>query len=209
MIPDTIRIHTVVSSFFFTNTYLVVNENNSEAFIIDPGYGSWKKLQTHLTNDIVIKGIIITHGHLDHIFDVSLIRSVSNAPVNMHKQDLLLLDQFVDDSRKYKFEVLPVGPPDHFCYDGQRILLGNVEFEFIHVPGHTPGSICLKWQHGIFTGDTLMYRKVGDCSSGFMNGYMESIKNVLFSLPGSLTVYPGHYRLTSIAEEIAHNTGVI
>ena len=91
--------------------------------------------------------------------------------------------------------------------DGDKINLGSLEFEVIHSPGHTPGSISLKLGNVIFTGDTLFCRGVGrtDFAYGDEAALVRSIKEKLFKFSDDTVIYPGHGGTSTIGEEKRSN----
>ncbi|MDD4879645.1 MAG: MBL fold metallo-hydrolase, partial [Candidatus Omnitrophica bacterium] len=91
--------------------------------------------------------------------------------------------------------------------DGDTIQMGDLTLEVLHTPGHTQGSICLRCEDVVFTGDTLFAEGVGrtDRPGGSELKLMRSIKEKLFTLPDDTKVYPGHGPTTSIGHEKGHN----
>jgi hydroxyacylglutathione hydrolase len=87
--------------------------------------------------------------------------------------------------------------------------LGTAEFQVLHTPGHTPGSICL-WipgEHKLIAGDTLFRESIGrtDLPGGDGRQILRSIRDKLWALPESATVVPGHGPNTTIAHEREFN----
>ena len=91
--------------------------------------------------------------------------------------------------------------------DGDILDIGRYNLEVIHTPGHTPGSICLKGDGVIFTGDTLFREGIGrtDFTYGSEEDIMRSIKERLFTLEDSYVIYPGHGPSSTIGEERKNN----
>jgi glyoxylase-like metal-dependent hydrolase (beta-lactamase superfamily II) len=98
-------------------------------------------------------------------------------------------------------------PADLFIEEGQKLRIGDCFLEVIHTPGHTPGSISLKSNGFVISGDTLFAGGVGrtDLPGGSWELLLKSIKTKLFSLPEDLIVLPGHGDLTTIKEEKEKN----
>ncbi len=202
---DTIRVHKIISSIFFENTYLIVNEELGSAILVDPGRNTWQRIQQIIGTAIRIEGIFITHAHFDHVFDLGFVKAEANAPIYMHRMDVPLLHDFVRMAISYDATCKPLPDADLFWSDGEVISLCGLEFEVIHVPGHTAGSVCIKWKGGLFTGDTLMFKTIGDCAQGGLDEYIDGIKNKLFTLPESLVIYPGHSKYSTIGDEKNYN----
>ena len=87
----------------------------------------------------------------------------------------------------------------------RELAVGNLRFQVLHTPGHTPGHVCFyEAQEGvIFDGDVLFYRGVGrtDLPGGSWQQLMDSIQRVLFALPDETAVYSGHGQATTIGQE--------
>jgi glyoxylase-like metal-dependent hydrolase (beta-lactamase superfamily II) len=203
-----LEIHRYVSGIFFENTYLVINNNSKSAIIIDPGFGSASQVENLMKEDIKIEVIFITHPHFDHAYDLGRVKELTNAKIYMHQDDLPVAEDFVQEAASYGYAVSPMPVPDVFCEDGDTFYLGDTEFTILHIPGHTPGSICLKFNEGVFTGDTLMSRKIGDSYDGYFSHLISGIKQKLYALPDHFTIYPGHYKYSTIGEEKKFNLDV-
>jgi glyoxylase-like metal-dependent hydrolase (beta-lactamase superfamily II) len=91
--------------------------------------------------------------------------------------------------------------------DGDIISLGELEFLVIHTPGHTPGSISLKYRDILFSGDALFFEGIGrtDVPGGDYEVLVRSIRERLFTLPDSVKVFPGHGPATTIGHEKKNN----
>jgi len=84
--------------------------------------------------------------------------------------------------------------PDILVKDGDVINIGETALKVINTPGHSIGSICLYTDKNIFTGDTLFVGTVGrtDLAGGSARQLLQSIREKIYTLPGSTTVWPGH-----------------
>ena len=95
--------------------------------------------------------------------------------------------------------------PDEFFTDGQKVMMGGMEFCAISTPGHTPGCMCFYFEKEglLFSGDTLFHASVGrtDLPGGDTFALVDSVKNKLFVLPEETKVLPGHMGATTIAYE--------
>ena len=98
-------------------------------------------------------------------------------------------------------------PPDMLLEDGDTLPFDGSELEIIHTPGHTRGSICIKVQNILFSGDTLFYHSVGrtDLPTGSTDDLRESIRRRLYTLPDDTKVFTGHGERTLIGEEKRFN----
>ncbi len=198
----TVRQLTVGS--FATNCYMVIDEAAKEGFVIDPG-GDGERILSEITrNGMKVKGILLTHGHYDHFAVVDRVAEGTGAPVLISQADACWF---------YKIPSFfgPVTPPktkiSRYLEPGQRILAGQMAFEILATPGHTPGGISLYGSGALFCGDTLFWRSVGRCDlpGGDWNTLLSSIHNILFKLPDETVVYCGHGPETTIGEERKQN----
>ena len=183
------------------NCYILGCAKTKEAVVIDPGAdeGDIKRQITVL--GLSPRYIINTHGHGDHIGANSKI----GLPVFIHEADA----QWLTNPMKNMLLGIPVNSPPaaRLLLDGDKIDVGDLELEIIHTPGHTPGSICIKCDDAVFTGDTLFAEGVGrtDLPGGSEIELMRSIKKKLFILPDKTMVYPGHGPATTIGHEKGRN----
>lgn len=174
--------------------YLVACLKTLQAMLIDPA-GS----EGLLVNDLKHEGlnlayILNTHGHPDHTSGNEVIKRMTGARVLMHEEDdrLFQTPSIVSMFKSWGFDAKVL--VDEHIVDGQILRLGELSFQVIHTPGHTPGSVCL-YGHGVlFTGDTLFVGAVGrtDLPGGSENVLKRSLKERLAVLPDETMVLPGH-----------------
>lgn len=196
-------IKNIVVGLMETNCYIVGDESTKEAFVIDPG-ADYKEIKKAIDLEgLNPKVAINTHGHGDHI----IANGEFDLPVWIHSLDA---DFLSDPSKNLSGAfglMFKTKPAQRLLQHGDILSLGNYNFEVIHTPGHTPGSICLKSDGVIFTGDTLFYESMGrtDFTYGSEKDIMRSIKERLFTLDDKYVVYPGHGQGTTIGHEKTHN----
>lgn len=191
-----------------TNCYLVACEKELEALIIDPGFSEMEEKYVFgeiIKRNLQIRYIVNTHGHVDHISGNLKIKEKTQADILVHYEDAeMLKNPFKNLSAMLGLTVVSP-PPDMMLTDGDKIKVGSLEFEVIHTPGHTPGSISLycKREKVVFTGDTLFAGSVGrtDLPGSSYKKLMGSIREKLLSLPNEAIVYPGHGEKTTIGKE--------
>lgn len=141
-----------------TNCYLLWQENKTEAVIIDPADDGDFLNEELLRRGLQLKTIVLTHGHFDHCLGLLSLASAWQVPIAMHFADQFLLQQ-AQASAKYWLKITcdPVPPANLNLGKIKNISLVDQEFEIIHTPGHTPGSICLLDRENkiLFSGDTI------------------------------------------------------
>ena len=181
------------------NCYVVGDAKTKEVFIIDPG-GDYQKIKTLIEkNGYKVKSVINTHGHIDHISANKYL----HMPVWIHKSDA----EFLEDSNKNLSSLMGFNlkspAPARLLAEGEVLKVGDISLEVIHTPGHTPGSICLRSNGVLFTGDTLFYAGIGrtDFPGGDHQSLIKGVRSKIFSLDGNLRIYPGHGPASTIARE--------
>ena len=202
-----IRIMTVCPESFGANTYLLISEN--EALIVDPAVSVSAILEAIRAEDATPVGILLTHGHFDHLLSLDTLRRVLPLPTYIHEADAVMLT----DGRKNAFYEFygterTFGAADRLLSDGQHITLGKDEIQVLHASGHTQGSVCYLCGNAMLTGDTLFADNVGRCDlwGGDETALRLSLEK-LRTLDPNLTIYPGHgpsARLGDALDEVAY-----
>lgn len=180
---------------YASNCYLL--EDSGEAFILDPSAAATAILRRLREDACVPRGILLTHGHFDHIMSIDTLRRADpSLKVYIHKDDAPMLS----DGEKNGFSFFFRQPrawqeADELLTHGQTLSLGSVSLRVLHTPGHSPGSVCfLEETSGtLLTGDTLFSNTVGrwDLWGGSLSELRHSLRK-LRALDGGLTIYPGH-----------------
>lgn len=199
---------------FASNCYIIACPKTMASVVIDPGIPDpWIKrvLAEHgLKPDL----IMLTHGHLDHIGGVEWVKSFTGAPVWMHAADAPMMTDPVKNGSAF-FGPPVVGPqPDRLLAEGDVVTVGQLQFQVLHTPGHTPGGACFYLPSAesdmpghLIAGDTLFAGSIGrtDLPGGDLDALLRSIREKLLPLPESTVVYPGHGPTTLIGDEKAYN----
>jgi glyoxylase-like metal-dependent hydrolase (beta-lactamase superfamily II) len=185
----------------------VASGDDSRAVIIDPGDEEKKIKKVLAAYRLTPACIINTHGHIDHIGCDDMF----GVTVYVHADDMPLLrdastnlSSFLAQPFTVKSRIMPL-------VEGQLIGADKVQFEVIHMPGHTPGGIALLMKQPqtniLFTGDSLFCGSIGRSDFPGADGalLLKSIKEKLLSLNEETVVYPGHGASSTIGEEKDHN----
>ncbi len=203
MIVDTITMGPVR-----TNCYLVTCEDTGEALLIDPGDNDPAIASTIARRKAIVRLIVNTHTHFDHIGGNAVASLMTGAPIAIHEDALPMLRD-LGLARSWNLRIEKSPEPGQYLEAGDYIPVGNLNFKVLLVPGHAPGHIALfcEQEKVVFVGDVLFNRGVGRTDLPYANGIqlIESIRNELFTLPDDTLVYPGHGPHTTIGAEKAHN----
>lgn len=186
------------------NCYLLLNENSSEALIIDPGDDADYIQRILSDNDSKPSAILATHGHFDHLLAATEMKLAYNIPFLMSPKDEFLLKR-MESSARYYTGVSAVPPPDiDVSLKSGNMTIGPWSFEVINTPGHTPGGVSFFFpqEKAVFVGDLVFSRgHVG--RTDFQYSSREQLEKSIVKiteLPMDTTVYPGHGELTSIEQ---------
>jgi glyoxylase-like metal-dependent hydrolase (beta-lactamase superfamily II) len=162
-----------------------------------------------------VTAILLTHAHLDHVSGVASAKRAFKVPVWLHKDDLFLYDDVVQQGRRFGVEIEPQPPIDHFYQPNQRILFGRYVVDVRHTPGHCPGGVCLAIgrasspdsERELFVGDTLFAGSIGrtDLPGGDLELLLASIREQLLVFPEATIVHSGHGPDTAVGHERATN----
>ncbi len=206
------KIKTLTVGPLAENCFIVFEENSKDAVVIDPGADGDFILNE--LKDLDVKAILATHGHLDHIGQVGYLKEKLNTPFYMNKKDEFLINNEIFPNFAYIVKAVKCPSPDFDVKDDDVLKFGNLEFQVIEMPGHTPGSVCFfnEKEKIIFVGDTLFKGSVGRTDLPGGNGKMleQSLKK-LMEFPEDTVVYSGHGPKTTIGIEKRTNpfiTGV-
>lgn len=189
-----------------SNCFIIADDGSKECFIVDPGDEPDRILDFIQENGFKVKFIVCTHAHFDHVGAVSDIKKDTGAKIVVHADDLEIYRKTREQGASWGFELDEQPEPDMFVSEGDRIEIGDLKFEILHTPGHSPGGICIYGEGILITGDTLFAGSVGrtDFYGGDLRDLKKSFKR-LISLPAGVKVLPGHGPESTIAREKIEN----
>ncbi len=178
------QIETFVLGALQTNTYLLNNEQNGTALIIDPADDGDFLNEELLRRGLTLEAVILTHGHFDHCLGLLSLKSAWNIPIMMNFADQFLLQQAPSSALHWlKIKTDPVPPADFDLANLTSLELIGEKFMIVQTPGHTPGSICLlhREEKFLFSGDTIFANgQIGRLDFAYAN--QKKMKNSLTKL---------------------------
>lgn len=208
-----ILINRFIVNPFMENTYIINDEETKESAVIDPGcIDSYESMQLEKfisENKLIVKYLINTHCHIDHILGCKFIKEKYNPVFLVPEKDMPLLNNAERQALTFGINMDPPPKPDNFITENLKINFGETEIKFLFTPGHTPGEYCLLLEKEkiCISGDVLFNGSIGrtDLWGGDYNALINSITTKLLTLPDDFTVYPGHGESTTIGKEKREN----
>ncbi|TYB63928.1 MBL fold metallo-hydrolase [Nonomuraea sp. PA05] len=200
---------------FQTNCYVVAPAAGEECVIVDPGQdateGVEELLREHRLKPVAV---LLTHGHLDHVWSVAPVCGARDVPAWIHPDDRHLLSDPAagwSDTSASLFGGITLSEPDDVreLSDGAVLSLAGLELVVDHTPGHTRGSVSFRTpgDETMFSGDLLFAGSIGrsDLPGGDYPTILRSLATKCLPLPDDTVVLPGHGPQTTIGRERATN----
>ncbi|MDO6964198.1 MBL fold metallo-hydrolase [Rhizobium alvei] len=191
---------------FQQNCTVLFDPDTMEGVIVDPGGDVETILQTIRENNIVLKEIWITHGHLDHAGGAMELKDALGLEiVGPHKADQPIMDQIEARSGAFGASGMRNCTPDKYLEDGDRVSFGEHVFEVYHTPGHSPGHVIFfnREQNFAHLGDVLFNGSIGrtDLPGGNHQQLLDSIRDKVFPLGDEVGFICGHGPGSRIGDE--------
>jgi glyoxylase-like metal-dependent hydrolase (beta-lactamase superfamily II) len=204
-----LRIKCIAVGQLWTNSYIVWDADSMEGILVDPGDEGDRLIREIKKNEIILKQIIITHGHFDHLKDAAYVSAELKVPVLASKAELPIIKHVSEQATLFGFP--PIKPPEINVYleQGSSINVGSYTFKVLSTPGHSPGSITLyNSSEGIaIVGDLIFFESIGrtDIPGGDYNTLIQSIKKHILTMSDNTRLLPGHGEETTVGHEKLNN----
>jgi glyoxylase-like metal-dependent hydrolase (beta-lactamase superfamily II) len=191
---------------FEQNCTIIWCEATRKAVVIDPG-GDVPRIQNAIEKaGVSVEKIWLTHGHIDHVGGAAELRDALKVPIEgPHMADKFLLDNVVSSGARFGMTGVRDFAPDRWLDEGDRVNIGELTFDILHCPGHSPGSVVyfnteLRFAH---VGDVLFNGSVGrtDLPGGDHATLIASIKQKLLPLGDDVGFICGHGAGSSLGQE--------
>lgn len=215
---------------FDTNCYVLAPGPGEECVVVDPGIGVVETLREVLaTHRLRPAAVLLTHGHLDHVWSVTPVCGGETAAY-IHAEDAFRLKDPLAQTdpglvamleQQFGMRATWTEPSTVVAvHHRTRITLAGIDFDVLHAPGHTEGSVMfgtglvpdgvgdqVDVDRTMLTGDVLFAGSIGrtDLPGGDPDAMQRSLRDVVLPLPDTTLVLPGHYAATTMAHERVSN----
>ncbi|HUO28163.1 MAG TPA: MBL fold metallo-hydrolase [Bryobacteraceae bacterium] len=191
------------------NCSIFGDEASGDALVVDPGDNLARIESVLARHGLHVKAIVITHAHIDHIGGAQKLHASTGAPVYMNENDDKLQDIMDMQAAWIGMRTPERTAIDVPARDGDVLHAAGADFQVLHTPGHTPGSISL-WmpaEKKLVAGDTLFFDSIGRTDLPYGDGeqILRSIHDKYFALPDETVVIPGHGATTTLGREKQFN----
>ena len=202
-----------------TNCWVVSPGANQECVVIDPGFDSQNRVNELISqNNLKPIAVLLSHGHIDHMWSVTPIADGYEIPAMIHQADRNLLSDPVSSLSKDSQNLVKtlggsfVEPNKVVEFsENQTINIAGLDIDVLVSPGHTQGSVMYRvndvHQSILFSGDVLFQGSIGrtDLAGGDWDAMQKTLQNVVMPLDDDLVVLAGHGDQTTIGEEKKFN----
>lgn len=204
------------AGMFQTNCY-IVSDDAGDCVIVDPGQDSEELVRRQVSEaGLRPKAVLLTHGHLDHIWNAQQVADHYRVPAYIHPDDRFMLSE---PARALSLDLAAMLKGQEFVepaevvevFDGDRLTFGSMTFDVDHVPGHSVGSVSFRTtvetpegpREVVIGGDVLFQDGVGrsDLPGGDPEVLLQSIAKKFLVLDDDAVVLPGHGPSTTIGRE--------
>jgi len=195
---------------FQQNCMLLWCEATKRAVVVDPG-GDLPEVERAIAEaDVAVDKIWLTHGHIDHVGGAADLKTRLKVPIEgPNREDLFLLQHVAETARSFGIPDASNVTPDRWLEDGDKVEVGELTFDVLHCPGHSPGSVVYfnRAERLAIVGDVLFAGSVGrtDFPGGDSRQLLKSIRDKLLPLGDDVAIISGHGPTTTIGRERATN----
>ena len=191
---------------FEQNCSVLVCQKTGEAAVVDPGGDLDKILEVVKQMGGTVKKILLTHGHLDHCAGAADLAKQLNVPIEGPQiEERFWLERLPEQTKRFGFGHAKIFEPNRWLNEGDHVTVGEVDFEVLHCPGHTPGHIVFFDAEDklALVGDVLFAGSIGrtDFPRGNHTQLVTAIQSKLWPLGDDVQFVPGHGPMSTFGRE--------
>lgn len=199
----------------------VVSGDGRRCVVIDPGMGAAAEVERIVgERGLTVEGVLLTHGHIDHVADAAAVADAHGVPAWLHAADRELLTDPGPGIRQALaplFGALDLREPAdlRLLAGGETVDVAGLAFRVVHAPGHRPGCVLFRLPLAdsapltevVFTGDVVFAGSIGrtDLPGGDPDAMVTTLAGVVLGLPDTAALLPGHGGQSTMARERADN----
>ncbi len=193
-----------------TNAFLVADTESRRAVLIDAPLGAWSKIGPLLEREgLTLEACLLTHAHFDHVLDGEVLNE-AGIPLSLHEDGRELLSVLPQQLSMFGVPGEAKVPQiDSWLTTPAELTLLGRPVEIRHVPGHSPDNVVIYFpgEELAFVGDAIFAGSIGrtDLPGGSFELLEKSIRDQIYTLPDTTTLYPGHGPATTVAREKKSN----
>ena len=197
----------IIKDFIFpplgNHNYLVLDPDSKEAVLFDCSVPNDEIMKFVENQGAILKMILLTHGHFDHVMGVNYFWEKHHIPTYIHENDLLLLKEINNYTQYAQLGKVDIPKVDGTFTGSTIFKLGNYPIRILETPGHTKGCCCFLVGDILISGDTLFMGTHGrtDLPTSSDDAMQQSLRRLFRELPNTTKVYPGHGHPTTIGAE--------
>jgi glyoxylase-like metal-dependent hydrolase (beta-lactamase superfamily II) len=202
-----IDVYTIVVNPLATNCHILYDLKTKDAVVFDPG-GDADEIYLEIGRlNLIARLILLTHAHVDHVAGARELKELIKCPIGMHPAEKFLLKTAPIQAPLFGMPIFRTPEIDFYIEDGQEIEAGSIRLKALHIPGHSPGSLCFYCPPVLISGDVLFQGSIGrtDLPGGDYESLINGVKEKIFTLPDDTIVYPGHGPSTTVRDEKLYN----
>ncbi len=197
----------ILKNFVFpplhNNNYLVLDPESKEAVLFDCSVPNDEVMKFVESQGAILKMILLTHGHFDHVMGVNYFWEKYRIPTYVHENDLPLLQTINNYTHYARLNTVDIPKVDGTFTGNTVFKLGNHSIRILETPGHTKGCCCFFMDDILISGDTLFQGTYGrtDLPTSNPDAMRRSLSRLFKELSDATRVYPGHGHPTTIGSE--------
>lgn len=200
MIVGDYNIVTIPTGRWRENCYLVRHISTGDLVLVDPGDDAHLILNAIEDEGAKLRLVILTHAHHDHIGAVKAVCEKFQLYFYLHKAEVKLLNRASTYALAFEKKNIQISK-NYRLFGSEDLVWGGEAINVMHLPGHTPGSVCFYFGGIAFTGDTLLNEFIGrtDLPGADVATLGKSITYMLRTLPPETLLFPGHGKPWTVA----------